>query len=263
MVAQLAPKANSFRRGTATLVININYLITCFLCLFVSFTEAQMSKVNSKRKNCKDVFNAFLVSSAEYAGQYEFPCLSATTCIPNKLISFSKASATTDFNQWIHFYEDDYLFECVWDYPKNYLNFFKKFNGVILPDFSLYRDMPFNMQISNIYRSRAIGNWLQRDNNIKIIPNIRYGDERTFHICCDGIAKGGTIAIGSHGNIKCNDDRKNFLEGLDRVVEIIQPSAIVVYGTANDKYFGKFKDRGIKIVQFDSEIAASHKMEVE
>lgn len=221
-----------------------------------------MSRINSQRKSCKDVFNAFLVASATYAGEYEFPCIGATEQIPNRLISFTKALTTTDFDQWIHFYEDDYLFECVWDSPKDYLDLFKKFNGVILPDFSLYRDMPFNMQISNIYRSRAIGNWLQK-NNVNIIPNIRYGDERTYKICCDGVEQGGTIAIGSHGNMKCSTDRKFFLEGLAVIVEIIQPSVIVVYGTANDKYFGKYKERGIQIVQFDSEFASSHKKEVQ
>lgn len=221
-----------------------------------------MSRINSQRKSCKDVFNAFLVSSATYAGEYEIPCISATECVPNKLISFSKALSSTDHDQWIHFYEDDYLFECVWDSPNDYLALFKKFNGVILPDFSLYRDMPLNLQISNIYRSRAIGNWLQRDNNIKIISNIRYGDERTYKISCDGVEHGGTIAIGSHGNMKCCTDRKFFLEGLDVITEILHPSVIVVYGTANDKYFGKYKERGIQIVQFDSEFATSHKKEV-
>ena len=59
--------------------------------------------------------------------------------------------------------------------------------------------------------------------------------------------------------MKCSTDRKFFLEGLAVIVEIIQPSVIVVYGTANNKYFGKYKERGIQIVQFDSEFASSHK----
>ncbi|MBQ8708759.1 MAG: DUF4417 domain-containing protein [Succinivibrionaceae bacterium] len=221
-----------------------------------------MSKINSHRKGCKDVFNAFLVATAKYAGEYEIPCITTSVHVPNKLISFTKALTTTDFDQWVHFYEHDYLFECVWKFPKNYLGLFKKFNGVILPDFSLYRDMPFNMQISNIYRSRAIGNWLQK-NDVKIIPNIRFGDERTYKICCEGIEKGGTIAIGSHGNMKCKIDRIIFLKGLEIIVDIIRPSVIVVYGTANDKYFSKYKDQGILIVQFNSEFAIFHKKEVQ
>ena len=147
-----------------------------------------MSRINSQRKSCKDVFNAFLVTMATYAGIFEFPCIEATFDIPNKLIAFSKCIPCKDYNQWVHFYEDDYQFERLWRNPKKYLDILKRYNGVILPDFSLYRDMPLVMQLWNIYRSRAIGCWLQA-NGIKVIPNIRFGDRRTYRICCDGIEK--------------------------------------------------------------------------
>ena len=58
-------------------------------------------------------------------------------------------------------------------------------------------------------------------------------------------------------------DGVGVLEGLDVIVGIIQPSVIVIYGTANNKYFGKYKERGIQIVQFDGEFASSHKKEVQ
>lgn len=160
-----------------------------------------MSRINSQRKSCIDVFNAFLVTLATYAGMFEFPCIKATYDIPNKLISFSKCISCKDYNQWVHFYEDDYLFERIWRNPQKYLNILKRFNGIILPDFSLYRDMPLVMQLWNIYRSRAIGFWLQV-NGVKVIPNLRFGDKRTYRICCDGIEKYCVIAIGSHGNLK-------------------------------------------------------------
>ena len=159
-----------------------------------------MSRINSQRKSCIDVFNAFLVAFATYAGLFEFPIIKPTYDIPNRLIAFSKAISCKDYDQWVHFYEDDHLFERIWRNPQKYLDILKKYNGVILPDFSLYRDMPFAMQIWNIYRSRAIGHWLQ-SNGIKVIPNIRYGDRRTYKICCDGISKNCVIAIGSHGTI--------------------------------------------------------------
>lgn len=168
-----------------------------------------MSSINSQRKGCKDVFNAFLVILAKYAGIFEFPCIERVDDVPNKLVAFSKCKTINDYNQWVHFYEDDFLFERIWNKPRNYLSILKKFNGVILPDFSVYRDMPFVMQLWNIYRSRAIGHWLQR-NGIKVIPNIRYGDRRTYRVCCDGISKYGTIAIGSYGNMKNPLDRKFF-----------------------------------------------------
>ena len=155
-----------------------------------------MSLTNSMRRNCRDVFKSFLVKFAEYAGLFEFPVIKKTQRVPNKLIPFSKALSSTDYDQWVHFYEDDYLFERLWNNPQKYLEKLSRFNGVILPDFSLYRDMPFVMQLWNIYRSRAIGCWLQ-NNGVTVIPNIRYGDKRTFRICCDGIGSGGVIAVGT------------------------------------------------------------------
>lgn len=49
-----------------------------------------MSRINSQRKSCIEVFNAFLVILATYAGIFEFLCIKATYDLPNKLISFSK-----------------------------------------------------------------------------------------------------------------------------------------------------------------------------
>lgn len=217
-----------------------------------------MSIINSQRKSCKDVFNAFLVALAYYAGFFEFPIIQPTYDIPNKLIVFSKAISCTNYNQWVHFYEDDYLFERIWRNPVRYLETLRRYNGVILPDFSLYRDMPYVMQLWNIYRSRAIGFWLQL-NGIKVIVNIRYADRRTYRCCCDGISKHCVIAIGTHGTIKNKENRLFFCEGLDIVVKKLQPSAIIIYGKAPDAIFNKYTQSGIQIIQFDSEFASSHK----
>ena len=217
-----------------------------------------LSKINSQRRSCRDVFNAFLVSLAHYAGFFEFPVIAPTYWVPNRLISFSKSISSKDFNQWIHFFEDDYLFERIWRNPRRYLEILRRFNGVILPDFSVYRDMPFVMQLWNIYRSRAIGFWLQQ-NGIKVIVNIRYGYRRTYRCCCDGVTKGCTIAVGSHGTLKQSEDRRCFKEGLEVVVKRLKPRAIVVYGCAPDEIFEQYRSQGIEIIQFDSSFAASHK----
>lgn len=217
-----------------------------------------MSKLNCQRMGCKDVFNAFLVSLAYYAGFFEFPAIKATHWIPNKLIAFSKAISCKDFDQWIHFYEDDYLFERLWRNPRRYLEILKRYNGVILPDYSVYRDMPLVMQLWNIYRSRAIGFWLQL-NGVKVIVNVRYGDRRTYRCCCDGLSKHCTIAVGSHGMLKQSEDKDHFLAGLAVAVKRLKPSAMVVYGSAPDSVFGVYRDMGISIIQFDSDFAVSHK----
>lgn len=221
-----------------------------------------MSLNNSARRNCRDVFKSFLVRYAEYAGVFEFPVIRSTKSIPNRLIPFSKAISSKDYDQWVHFYEDDYLFEKLWNNPLKYLETLKKFNGVILPDYSLYRDMPFVMQLWNIYRSRAIGSWLQR-NGVVVIPNMRYGDKRTYKFCCDGIYKGGTIAVGTHGTLKIKEDRRIFIEGLAVVVKTVHPSAIVIYGSAPDEIFGLYRNQGINIIHFESEFGKAMKQRLE
>lgn len=217
-----------------------------------------MSQLNCTRRGCKDIFNAFLVSEASYEGTLEFPIIKPIDDVPNRLIAFSKCLSSKHTDYWVHFFEDDALFERVWRNPQKYLTVLKKYNGVILPDFSLYRDMPLIMQLWNIYRSRAVGVWLQ-NNGVKVIPNIRYGDKRTYRICCNGICKHSVIAVGSHGNLKNLMDRKVFLEGFDVVVNTLKPVAVVIYGAAPDKYFKKYKVAGIHIIQFDSDFATSHK----
>ncbi len=217
-----------------------------------------MSKVKSDKKGCKDVFNAFLVSRACYAGAFEFPIIQPTSWVPNRLIPFSRAISCKDYDQWVHFYEFDYLFERIWRKPRRYLGILKRFNGVILPDFSVYRDMPLVMQLWNIYRSRAVGSWLQI-NEVKVIVNVRWGDERTWHVCCDGISPGCTIAVGSHGTLRGFEDRRCFVDGLDEVTQKLRPSSIVVYGSAPDEVFGKYREAGIEIVQFDCEATSAHR----
>ena len=144
------------------------------------------------------------------------------------------------------------------EYPKAYLERLKKFNGVISPDFSLYRNMPLVMQQWNTYRGRAIAVWLQ-NNGIEIIPNVRFNDERTFDFCFDGIEKNKTVAVGTHGCLKTKEDRLYFQTGLAVLVENLSPKNIVVYGRAPDKIFKIYRNMGINIIVFESEFSKSIK----
>ncbi|MCQ2439021.1 MAG: DUF4417 domain-containing protein [Oscillospiraceae bacterium] len=178
--------------------------------------------------------------------------------MPERVIAFSKAVSGTDYDQWVHFYEDDVFFERLWNNPKRYLPILKKYQGVITPDFSLYRDMPLVMQQWNTYRSRAIGHWLQ-ENGIPVIANVRWGDHRTYDLCCAGVPKNGIIAVGSHGCIRLVREREYFKRGLAYVVKTLAPKIIIVYGTAPDVIFDEYRKAGIQILQFDSSYMVAHR----
>ena len=215
---------------------------------------------NVQFNNNYDVFHAFLVENADYDGCYELPIIRTSDHLPDKVITFSKAMSKTwdDFDCWVVFYEHDRDFERLWNKPRQYLDKLKKFKGVISPDFSLYRNMPLVMQLWNTYRSRAIAVWLQ-DNGVEVIPNIRFGDERTFSFCFDGVEENKTVAVGTHGCIKRKEDKIFFKIGLARMVQRLSPKTIIVYGSAPDSIFKPYKDMGINIIAFESEFSKSRK----
>lgn len=211
-----------------------------------------MSIINAQRPGCLDVFNAFLLENAEYSGELEIPVVKNIKIeSPKKLIKFSEIFRSSDFNAYVHFYEDDCKFEKIWRNPKRYLERLKKFKGVISPDFSIYRDMPLIMQYWNIFRSRVIATWL-KDNGINVIPNVRTGDERTFEIACEGIEKNSIIAIGSHGCVKSKVDREFFQKGLEYIVNSLSPKIIILYGAKPDSIFNKYEEKAT-IINFKDE----------
>lgn len=214
---------------------------------------------NRTLTGCKDVFHAFLVEKAEYAGCEEIPCIKTSTFLPKKVITFSKALTTKDYDQWVIFYEHDAKIVRLWNNPRKYIDVLKKFKGIITPDFSLYRNMPLVMQKWATYQGKAIGVWLQNE-GIEVIPNVRFSDERSYQFCFDGIEKHSTVAIGTHGCIKKLTDRAFFEKGLAEMVKQLQPKTIIVYGAAPDLIFKKYKEMGIQIIQFESDYATTHKV---
>ena len=93
--------------------------------------------------------------------------------------------------------------------------------------------------------------WLQ-SNGVSVIPNVRWGDERTYGFCFDGIPKFSPVAISTNGCIRGDLDRQYFKVGLRKMVEVLQPSAIINYSYMLDDIFGPYKNAGIKLIQLSN-----------
>lgn len=105
-----------------------------------------------------DVFKSKLVEGARFSSVCEFPLLKRADFKPTEAIPFDFAKRTKNYDKWLHFYLHDYRFECIWNNSNRYLPLFKRFQGVITPDFSLYREMPLVMQAWNtVGRGGATG----------------------------------------------------------------------------------------------------------
>ena len=211
------------------------------------------------RSGCKDVFHMKYLEKTQCRGKYDFPVIKQIRVVPRRYITFSKAMREKkDFHQWVCFYENDFEFERLWNCPSKYLNRLRKFDGVITPDYSCFYDMPLAMQLWNIFRSRTIGAWLQKQ-GLKVIPNIRFGDERTFDCCCDGVSRHGVISMGTLGCLKDIEYRSVFISGIERVIELLEPETIIFYGSI-PSIVDKIKAKGINVVVIKPE--SFHKKEV-
>lgn len=120
--------------------------------------------------------------------------------------------------------------------------------------------MPLSMQIWNIFRSRALGSYLQY-NGIKVVPNVRFSDERTYDIACAGVKKNSTIALSTHGLIKIKKEKEIFKKGLDYIIRKLTPKTLIIYGTTPDDIFEQYKSQEIEILSYESKISKIHKME--
>ena len=203
------------------------------------------------RKMKEDVFNSDLVKGARFSSKHEFPILSPTSFKPSQAIPFKYALRTKKRNQWVHFYIDDYQFERVWSRSGQYLNLLKSFEGVITTDFSLYREMPLAMQIWNTYRNRALAYWFQSQ-GLNIVPNVRWGDQRTYDFAFEGLPKKASLAVSTNGCIQGRLDRRFFQKGLAKVVEVLEPRTIINYSQTPDNIFGEYREAGIDIIAIEN-----------
>ena len=99
-------------------------------------------------------------------------------------IGFNRVLRSIPKRSVLHFYLDDYQFERFWNFPVRYLNYIKKFDYVITPDFSVYVNIPRSIQVYNQYRNNSLACFLQ-DNGVNIIPCVQWGDLRSVksHSC--------------------------------------------------------------------------------
>ena len=220
------------------------------------------------RNGCADMWNAFMVQGAEFVLESDIPvCPCTAKDIPQKLISYVEAKHLHKINHnsrpdyhidaYVHFYIDDQKFDgprsSVWLYPNKALEVLRHFTGVITTDFSTNADFPDPIKRYNTYRMRAFGFWLGSQ-GISVINNVRWGTEETWDYCFDGIPYNSIVSIGTVASgIKKLENRPDFEVGLFKMVEVLNPHTIVVYGSANYDCFKKLSDMGVRIISFPSD----------
>lgn len=218
--------------------------------------KIDLFKENERHKT-NDAYNLDLIDFENSTNDFwQMPVINNNNFIPDDIIGFNYAKSSKEHNVGIHFYLDDYQFERIWNKPEDYIDILKQYECIFSPDFSLYLDMPMPMKIWNIYRSRQIGQYYQSQ-GIKVIPTISWAEKETFEFAFKGIPKGSIVSISTIGVKRNKEALKIWQDGMDAMIEEIEPSTILVYGGKLDYDYGD-----IQVKYYENKVTEKFKKEV-
>lgn len=201
-----------------------------------------------------EVFNFGEYNPAMVEGRYDMPVLKPSYHIPEKMIGFNYAKTSKEYDACIHFYLDDYQFERVWNSPYDYIELLKKFDCCLTPNFSIYLDFPEPIKIYNTYRSRLLGQIMQRF-GIETIPIVYWSDERSYDWCFDGLPENSVLSVNTIGN-KSQEAEELWNRGMDELIKRKHPRTLLIYGNGKkpDYDFGD-----IEVIYYENQVTQKWK----
>lgn len=168
---------------------------------------------------------------------YGIPEIKKSDVVSDKMVRFCdwKEIPENERKNYIaHFYYDDYKFIQAWKHPDKYIDRLKEFKAVVAPNFSLYTDFPRVLQILSCYKR----NWVAKywyEKTINVIPQVVWGDKESFNYCFLGIPKKSVVSVSTLGILQDNDwngkDNNLFLEGYNEMLQRLEPTAVLFYGS--------------------------------
>lgn len=201
-----------------------------------------------------EVFNFDYYDPSMVEGRYDMPILKPSYHIPKKMIGFNYAKTTKEYDACIHFYLDDYQFERIWNNPEEYMELLRKFECCLTPNFSIYLDFPESIKIYNTYRSRLLGQIMQRF-GIETIPIVYWSDERSYDWCFDGLPENSVLSVNTIGN-KNKEAEALWYRGMDELIKRKHPKTLLIYGNGikPDYDFGD-----IEVIYYENQVTKKWK----
>lgn len=173
----------------------------------------------------------------EGVGEYNIPAIQPVYELPNidQWLEFEKAKKLRNKPKktGVHFFEYDFKFECVWNFPDRYADVLSAYDAIITPDFSYYIDFPKALRIYNKYRMHWITAYWQ-EKGLNMIPLIRLGLEEDWDWCFDGYPIGSIVAISTVGCGKDKESRENGDRAYEELLKRLEPKEVLVYTNSFD-----------------------------
>lgn len=163
---------------------------------------------------------------------WEVPALQPSEAkLPEKMMRFSHCSKATSKDA-ICFFEEDELFEKIFDDEAAFqkaLPKLKKAGSLVQPDHTVFYDKPLGEQLSDTIK-RAKATQKLQSAGLKLIFNLRWGDQRSFDFVFAGIPKNQVCCLGMLGWTRNKERRALFQAGIDEALYQTQPKVLLVYG---------------------------------
>lgn len=210
-----------------------------------------------------DVFGAEALGDATFVGKYEFPEIKGVSldAIPQRVVPFDRIGSDLKPGDWLHGYVHDRRFYRILERREVYLSRLKDVAGFIGMDNSMYRDLPLAEQIHSCYLNRAVDRYLQLNGKI-VVPNVSWGDWRTWEFCFDGVPRNSTIAMSTYGCCRASADKFRFEEGFSRAVKTLCPHSVVIHGALWPSLNGLAAANGVPLLRIDAWRSAKSGKEV-
>ncbi len=191
-----------------------------------------VGKTNSSLYRKRHYDNLLMSQGMTFTQKNELPIIQPYTLSTNfEIHSFKERNKLSGKGQAIHFFGDDYSFDKItWDRLYVTTKELLKFDCVFTPDYSLYVDMPFAYNISNLYKSRFVGAYWQLC-GYNVIPTVSWGNADSLKYCFEGIPNRSVLAVCGTGHGRSKSTRKLWEYGMREMEVQLQPILVFVYGT--------------------------------
>lgn len=134
----------------------------------------------------------------------------------------------------VTFFTEDYRFEQLWTSPDRFLTYMTPEHWALTPDFSLYTDHPPSVHLWNIFRSRWLGAYWQRE-GLRIIPTVGWASEESYTYCFLGLPKKAVLAVSTVGCLVKKDARRLWMLGFSEMVKQLEPIQVLCYGNVPEE----------------------------
>nr|DAQ28186.1 MAG TPA: protein of unknown function (DUF4417) [Caudoviricetes sp.] len=149
-----------------------------------------------------------------------------------RTLPFNYALSNKDKDYFVHFYIQDYLFNRIWNNPQRYIDVLKEYKGIVMPDFSLYVDMPEPLQRFNYYRNLWFARMCQIQ-GITVIPSANWADIKSLEWCFSGMPKHSVLMLSAVGSTKKPQVFERFKYGLNKTQKDLEPKHLILHCSYN------------------------------